>query len=388
MFECPNCHVDLKKTNGSPGVYWLCPSCGGRAATVSLLRRLIPKDIINQMWQAAWSEGYARKRDCPSCGKLMAEVPVGEGDARFNLDVCTLCQTIWFDTEEYESLPKKMRELSFEERLPPAARQQMALSKVRQIREEAQADPSNADPDWWQWVIGFFGVPVESNAQEVSVHAWTTWITAVIVFVVSIACFADLSEIAQTYGFIPVEYERMYGLTFVSSFFLHAGVFHLLSNLYFLVIFGDNVEEWLGWKKYLMLLVAATVVGNLFHMSLNMESTLPCVGASGGIFGVLTFYALQFPHAKLRVLVGCYMRFGWVKFPAWALFMIWLVFQYFGVRQQLAGLSSVSALAHVGGVMTGFVFWLVSKEIISCSFFKGPVDFTKDNNVYNRNKKG
>jgi membrane associated rhomboid family serine protease len=170
-------------------------------------------------------------------------------------------------------------------------------------------------------------------------------------------------------------------LTFISSFFLHAGVFHLLSNLYFLVIFGDNVEEWLGWKKYLLLLAAATVVGNLFHMSLNMESTLPCVGASGGISGVLAFYALQFPRARLRMLVGCYMRYGWVKVPAWALFIFWLVFQYVGVRQQVAGLSNVSALAHLGGVVAGLAFWIISREMESCSLFKGPVDFTKENNL-------
>ena len=76
-------------------------------------------------------------------------------------------------------------------------------------------------------------------------RSWVTWITATLVLLISIVSFGDLSGLAQTFGFIPAEYERMFGLTLISTFFLHGGIFHLLSNLYFLVIYSRNGPGWL-----------------------------------------------------------------------------------------------------------------------------------------------
>ncbi len=385
MFECPECHIDLKKIDGKPGVYWLCPSCGGRAATVSLLRRLIPKDVVNSMWQKAWSEDNPCLRNCPSCNKPMREVPAGAGDSQFKLDVCTICQTIWFDANEYESLPQKMRELTFEERLPPAARELVALNRVKQIREESVEEWEDSNAEWWHWIVGFFGVPVESEAQVVKTLPWTTWLTAVLILIVSVACFNDLQGWINQFGLIPSEYERLYGLTFITSFFIHGGIWHLLCNLYFFVVFGDNVEEWLGWKKFLLLLLSATLLGDILHTAMDLESAIPCVGASGGISGILTFYALQFPKAKLRLLVRYFYKFGWVGVPAWALFLIWLALQVYGIKMQMDEISRVSALAHVGGASAGVLFWFISKKVSIGHLFSGPVDYTKSiSDMYNQ----
>ena len=380
MFDCPECHVALNKVDGNPGVYWLCPSCGGRAATVSLLRRLIPKDVVNRMWQAAWAEGCPQLRKCPSCGKSMKEVSAGDADNPFKLDVCTICQTIWFDANEYESIPKKMQELTFQERLPQEAREALALHEVSRIREEAEAEWEDSEAEWWQWIIGFFGVPIESQARELKTHPWTTWVTALLILFVSLACFSDLQTWVNRYGLIPAEYGRYYGLTFLSSFFIHGGTWHLLGNLYFFVVFGDNVEEFLGWKKFLLLLLSATLLGDVLHTVLDIDSAIPCVGASGGISGILTFYALQFPKTKLRIMIRYLWRFGWLKLPAWVFFLFWLLLQWFGAKAQMAGISRVSALAHLGGVAAGLIFWFLSKQGITGTLFRGPVDYTKSNN--------
>ena len=379
MFDCPECHVDLRKTECNPGVYWVCPSCGGRSATVSLLRQLIPKGVVNKMWQAAWVGDYPRLRNCPACSNPMVEVPVGEGEAKFTLDVCIICQTIWFDANEYESLPKKMRELTFEERLPQAAREVVALNRVRQIQSEAEEGWEDSEAEWWHWIVGFFGVPVESEAQSLKSYPWATWITAILILIVSVACFSDLQGWVNRFGLVPSEFGRYSGITFITSFFIHGGIWHLLSNLYFFVVFGDNVEEWLGWKKFLLLLLSASLLGDVLHTAINLESAIPCVGASGGISGILTFYALQFPRTKLRMLVRYFYKFGWVRIPAWVLFLVWLTLQGFGVKAQMDGVSRISALAHVGGIVAGFVFWIISKKFASGRLFSGPVDYTKTN---------
>ena len=77
-----------------------------------------------------------------------------------------------------------------------------------------------------------------------------------------------------------------------------AGILHLVGNLYFLLIFGDNVEDYLGWRKYLLLIFGATIAGDFVHLLRNRIHE-PSIGASGGISAVLVFYALQFPRADL-----------------------------------------------------------------------------------------
>jgi membrane associated rhomboid family serine protease len=88
------------------------------------------------------------------------------------------------------------------------------------------------------------------------------------------------------------------------------------------------------------------------------------------------------------LLIRYYWKFGWLRVPAWVLFIFWLVFQYFGVKQQLAGVSNVSALAHLGGVLAGLAFWVITRQTGNFSLFSGPVDYTRDQGVYNTNENG
>jgi membrane associated rhomboid family serine protease len=143
------------------------------------------------------------------------------------------------------------------------------------------------------------------------------------------------------------------------SFFLHGGIFHLLSNLCFLLVFGDKVEDDLGSGRFLLLLTMATVVGDIVHIAADPDSTLPCIGASGGISGVIAYYALKFPRARLGFLFWIFHVFRWVRAPAVVLFVVWIGIQLLGTSNQLAGISNVSYLAHLGGAAVGFVFWLV-----------------------------
>ena len=90
-----------------------------------------------------------------------------------------------------------------------------------------------------------------------------------------------------------------------------------------------------------------------------VHSTAPSIGASGGISGIIAFYALEFPRARLGFLLRYYWRFGWIQIPVWAAFALWILLQFFGVYAQVAGFSNVSALAHLGGTAVGLFFWLI-----------------------------
>ena len=127
--------------------------------------------------------------------------------------------------------------------------------------------------------------------------------------------------------------------------------------------FGGNVEDYLGRKRFLALILLAELAGNFFHIAADPHSTTPCIGASGGISAVIAFYALKFPHARLGFLAGRYYRYGWIKLPACGAFALWIAMQFFGAYGQIAGFGKVSAMAHVGGATVGVLAWIAWRKI-------------------------
>ncbi|MFA6930333.1 MAG: rhomboid family intramembrane serine protease [Lentisphaeria bacterium] len=364
MLLCPKCRGGLEKVTAEKGVFWHCSCCDGRAATLPLLRRSVCPEFIRDLWLAARAGQASSQCHCPFCQQAMVEVPAVGVAEPFSLDVCTFCQLVWFDLHEFQALPQKPVP-AVEAELPAAAREQLALMKVELIREQAEAGAygeSAAPSQWWQWLPGLLGMPVESEAGVISKRPWVTWGLSLLITVVSVAAFFDLEPAIARFGLIPAQYGRYGGLTLITSFFLHGGLFHLLSNLYFFLIFGDNVEDWLGKRSFLMLLLTAVLLGNVAHILGNPDPTIACIGASGGISGVMVFYALQFPHAKLGIMLRYFLFFRWIHVSAWVFVLIWCLLQMFGVWLQISGASRVSALAHLGGATAGFLFWWVGRD--------------------------
>ncbi len=291
----------------------------------------------------------------------MREIPIVNADETVYLDVCPTCRLVWFDTNEYQTLPKIPVEEE-EENLSPKARELLALSKLELYKQRQQAaDLRLSDTDgpdnYGELLLAFLGFPVEYDETGISRKPIITWVLSALVAAVSIAAFFNLKELVNNWGLIPAEFDRHYGLTFISSFFLHGDVFHLLGNLYFLFVFGDNVEDFLGKGRYLLLIFLAMIVGDILHIIGDPNSAIPCIGASGGISGIITYYALRFPHNR----VGFLVYFHWLRVPVIVMFLLWILMQFFGAYLQKEGLSNVSAMAHLGGAAVGFVFWLISR---------------------------
>ena len=359
MFTCPNCQTVLNRAqNRDDTVCWDCPSCHGRTVTFETIRQIIPRSVSNKLWQRARAGNLQQKRKCPSCTNLMSEVPIINAEKTIYLDVCPTCHMVWFDTNEYQALPKNPVEEK--ESLSPKARELVALAKIEsmKLREEVEETPGSDTPDnWWELLPAFLGVPVEYDETGITNKPIVTWVSSAIITVISIAAFLNLEEIVNNWGLIPAYFTRHYGLTFISSFLLHGGIWHLIGNLYFLIIFGDNVEDFLGKSRYLLLIVLAAMIGDILHIISDPSSQIPCIGASGGISGVMTFYALRFPKNKLGFLI----YFRWYRMPVYLFFAFWVILQIFDAYGQIEGFSNVSALAHIGGAATGFVFWLITR---------------------------
>jgi membrane associated rhomboid family serine protease len=146
-------------------------------------------------------------------------------------------------------------------------------------------------------------------------------------------------------------------LPFFTSMFLHGGWMHLIGNMWFLWLFGDNVEDRVGHGRYLLLYLAGGLAGAVAHWSFNMASQVPTVGASGAIAAVMGAYLITFPGARIRTLVPIFIFFTWFDMPAFIILIYWLLLQF------LSGVASVAVadpmqggvafFAHVGGFVAG-----------------------------------
>ncbi len=288
----------------------------------------------------------------------MAEVTASDTAQALQLDVCTGCQFVWFDPHEFEQFPVRAADRTHP--LPEKAREAIALKKVQIEAERSREDSSDPGPDqWWQLVPGILGLPVEEDTPPLKRWSWVTYGLGALLILVYLLTVSNLDPVIGAFGLIPTQLGRHGGLTFLTSFFLHAGFWHLLGNVYFLVIFGDNVEDDLGHLGCLLLLAIAALVGDLWHILGNRSSILPCVGASGGISGVITYYALRFPRAKLGFFFRYWFYFRWIRIPAFVALLFWFLLQFFYVFEEQMGLGNIAALAHLGGAAVGVAAWLL-----------------------------
>lgn len=175
------------------------------------------------------------------------------------------------------------------------------------------------------------------------------------VFAISLSAF---EQFIDAYGFKPAQFSI---LTMLTSMFLHGGVAHIFGNMWFLYIFGDNVEDRLGHFKYIIFYILAGIAATLLHFALNLNSNIPAVGASGAISGVLGAYMVLFPHAKVYVS-GSFGHVGKVS----AVFMLgfWFLFQLVSGTMSLFGAQSgIAFFAHIGGFVFGALAgWIFKKS--------------------------
>lgn len=359
MAHCPSCKIGLQTVRQREGVYYYCSQCNGRAVTLPQIRRLTGDRFASGLVRKMNTATQLSWRGCPFCLSPMKSFEIS--DPPITIESCKPCVTLWFEAGKFEELPEGILE-SPDELLMTALEAEAKHKMEHQalMGEEYTADPPD---ELWKWIPACLGLPVKYYGAEMTRRPWTLWTLSAIIFIVSVCAFPDLEEVVKNYGMIPAQALRYGGATFFTSFFLHGGWGHLLGNLYFFVLFGGEVENFLGWWRFLALVFSATIVGHLFHIVGDPRSDMPCIGASGGISGVLIFYACQFPRARLAFFFWFLPRSGWVRVPAWAAFALWFLLQLWGAMMQMTGFSSVSSLAHIGGVTTGFVLWLTWRKL-------------------------
>jgi len=182
------------------------------------------------------------------------------------------------------------------------------------------------------------------------------------------------------YGLIPAElthFHNFYPSTavppianLVTALFMHGSFMHLAGNMWFLWIFGDNVEDRLGHFRYLVFYILAGIAASLLHVALFSESIAPVIGASGAISGVLGAYAVLYPNARIRTFVFIFIYLDFIKVPAVLFIGIWIIFQVASGLFSLGhgGSGGVAWFAHVGGFLFGVyaLRFFIGKKVLFC----------------------
>jgi len=153
-------------------------------------------------------------------------------------------------------------------------------------------------------------------------------------------------------------------LTLLTCIFLHGGWMHFIGNMWFLWIFGDNVEDRFGHWGYLAFYLLTGVAASFTHLITELSSTMPTIGASGAIAGVMGAYLVSYPHARVQALVPLFYIFFTTVLPAPVFLGIWFLLQFFQGVSQITAVETegVAFWAHIGGFVVGVgLTWLLDQ---------------------------
>jgi membrane associated rhomboid family serine protease len=202
-------------------------------------------------------------------------------------------------------------------------------------------------------------------------------VTVGLIVVNAIVFLAELAMGAQglraavfNYGLVPVFVSNYAAggdisagralFPFFSSMFLHGGFLHLIGNMWYLWIFGDNVEDRLGHVRFLAFYIICGILGNLAHFAFNTGSQVPTIGASGAVAGVLGVYLVSYPRARIVVLLWLGFLIQFIELPALIVLGFWLILQFINGAFSVVMSSATGGVAwwaHIGGFLGGILIF-------------------------------
>ncbi|HVP57707.1 MAG TPA: rhomboid family intramembrane serine protease [bacterium] len=203
-------------------------------------------------------------------------------------------------------------------------------------------------------------IPIGDDNTDRRLVPIVTWSLIGVNFVVFFVELAYGDPFIERWSFMASRFLTHPGtewITIFSSMFMHAGWLHILGNMLYLFIFGDNVEDAFGHWRFLVFYLTCGVAANFAQMGLDVTSTEVSLGASGAIAGILAAYLVMFPRAKVKVLMGYFV----VPLPALIVIGGWIVMQIFSQVGSISDATGdgVAYMAHIGGFAAGLVWTAV-----------------------------
>lgn len=177
----------------------------------------------------------------------------------------------------------------------------------------------------------------------------------------------ELQKFIFKYGFVPsffLEDPIHYSYMLITSTFLHGGFMHIIGNMLFLFIFGDNVEDALGHFRYLIFYFLSGISGSFLQLLFTTNPAIPNIGASAAISGILGSYLVLFPLAKILTIIPIGFFLLNTKLPAYIFLFVWIGIQFLnGIASvTIQTINNVAYFAHLGGFLYGFLYTLLKRR--------------------------
>lgn len=210
--------------------------------------------------------------------------------------------------------------------------------------------------------------PIKTDSSSLRFPIFTSLFIATnfFLFVHEVALGSALPVFIRKYGAIPYEITHFIDsypyvnfpvyFTLLTSLFLHGSWIHILGNMWFLFIFGKNVEDWLGHTRFILFYLVCGIGASLVQVLFNPLSSIPTIGASGAVAGVLGGYFVLYPRARVLCVVPLFFFIRIVAIPAFLFLGFWIVWQLFS-QMTIGTYSNIAFLAHIGGFFIG-LFWI------------------------------
>ncbi len=167
----------------------------------------------------------------------------------------------------------------------------------------------------------------------------------------------DIKRLSNELSIIPTY------MTLISSMFLHGGWMHLIGNMTYLYIFGDNIEDALGKIKFLFFYVFCGIFAGLSQALIDINSEIPMIGASGAISGILGAYLVLFPKKDIKVFFWFLIFIKIIRIPAMYVIGFWILLQFFSLNNSEE--TNIAYVAHIGGFVSGLILIFILKKNIS-----------------------
>ncbi|MDD5135766.1 MAG: rhomboid family intramembrane serine protease [Candidatus Omnitrophica bacterium] len=374
--KCPLCSVELQIFPKGDREIYVCPEClsalmaneDALEPLKSFCSREVLTDLIDNMFEPSFFTGAkkilkpADGLNCPQCKSRMENYDFGN-KTKFFVNKCPGCGSIWLNKVQIPLVTMALLKDSAEDRDFKRAVNELyktlaarRSSRIRSIDE--MIEPYIAIP------LSFLGYafPAGDNVLTKRYPYVTVGIIVLCAFMFfpGEPAMTSLSLIADK----VVKEKEFYRL--ITAAFLHAGILHILGNMWFLWVFGRSVEDRMGRVPYAALFLTSAVFSSILFIATIKDGSVPCVGASGAISGVIGAYLILLPKAKIKFNI--YWKYGTQRFatyaPSWAYILVWILMNvFFGMMEAGSKTVGVAYWGHIGGFVGGIIFAEMYKNL-------------------------
>jgi len=364
--KCPVCYRDLiKVTRGSTEVD-ICPKCQGvwldSGEIVLFIKELTESSEISPRTPHLFKPPDVKTvhtlnepdKLCPRCNKTLQKFNYAY-DSNIFLDKCPLCQGIWLDGGEAESIARYLKD---DPRVTQIYKEFVKSDEDLNDLVELGKTLKEAINPAFLWLPKIVIPLYDDNPRQR--FPLVTLLIVLLNILIYITCALqrkDARLFIERFALVP---KHFFGIGLFTSMFLHSGLIHLLGNMFFLWIFGDNVEDRFTRGGYLIFYLMCGLAASALFSIMHSEATLTAIGASGAISGIMGAYFVFYPKVKIKT----FFIYKIIRVPVYIYLGAWFLLQllYASIYRSLGFIGGIAWFAHIGGFVFGGVVALFKKR--------------------------